>query len=84
MKKPVSKLSILFIAVILIPGLVLTYFSVQNIASMRDLTEKKLLEDENRLASEISRRFQEWLAEHAAAFNPTNLTNNPRSVIKNY
>jgi len=53
MKKPVSKLSILFIAAILIPDPVLTYFSVQNIASMRDLTEKKLLEDENRLASEI-------------------------------
>ena len=68
MKKPVSKLSILFIFAILIPGSVLTFFSVQNIASMKELKEKRLLENQSRLASELARDFQEMLIEYSDSF----------------
>ncbi len=68
MKKQISKLSILFIAAILIPGLILTWFSIQNIASMQDVSEKRLLEEESRLADTISRRFQELINAYSVSF----------------
>ena len=68
MKKPISKFSILFIFAILIPGSVLTYFSIQNISSQRDLTEKRLLEEQNRLATDLSGRFHEHLMDCANSF----------------
>ena len=45
--KPVSKLAILFLFSILIPGFILAYFSIQTIANQKELTEKRLLEDQN-------------------------------------
>ena len=65
MNKPVSKLSVLFLFAILIPGTILTYFSIQIIASQRDLTEKRLLEDQNRLAAELSEQFHVMLTMYA-------------------
>ena len=68
MSKPISKFSILFIFAILIPGSVLTYFSIQNISSQRDLTEKRILEEQNQLALDLSERFHEQLMACANSF----------------
>ena len=68
MKKSILKLTILFIVAILIPGMVLTYFSVQNIASQRELTEKRLLEKQDRLAKDLVDRFQDLLLKNSASF----------------
>ncbi len=68
MQKSISKFSILFILAILIPGSVLTYFSIQNISSQRDLTEKRLLEEQNQLAMDLSEHFQETLLRCADSF----------------
>ena len=68
MKKTVSKLSVFFIFAIIIPGSVLTYFSIQNISSQRELTEKRLLEEQNQLAIEFSEQFQKHLLMYTKAF----------------
>ena len=66
--EPISKLGILFILAIVIPGSVLVYFSVQNIASQRELTEKRLLEEQNALASHLAEEFQRQLEGRANRF----------------
>jgi signal transduction histidine kinase len=68
MKKPVTKLTLLFIIAILIPGSVLTYFSLQNISSQQDLTEKKLLEEQDHIARYLTDRFHNMLQHHALSF----------------
>ncbi|MBN2029566.1 hypothetical protein JW824_04915 [bacterium] len=68
MKKTVSKFSILFIFAILIPGSVLTYFSIQNISNQRELTEKRLQEEQNQLATDLSELFQKNLLMYANSF----------------
>lgn len=68
MKKPIPKLTLLFIITILIPGLVLTYFSFQNISSQQDLTEKKLLEEQDRIARYLTDRFHNMLQHDALSF----------------
>ncbi len=66
--KPISKLSILFIFAILIPGIILTYFSIQNITSQKELTEKRLLEEQNKIALKLAENFQQQLIDCASAF----------------
>ena len=48
-----TRLSVLFVAAILIPGCVLAYFSIQNARSQKELAEQRLLEEEERLATEL-------------------------------
>jgi signal transduction histidine kinase len=63
-----TKLSVLFVAAILIPGCVLAYFSVQNVGSQKELAEKKLLEEEKSLATEIGVLVHDELLRNAATF----------------
>ena len=63
-----TKSSILFVAAILIPGCVLAYFSIQNVSSQKELAEKKLLEEEKSLATEIGVLVQDELLRNATAF----------------
>jgi len=63
-----TKSSILFVAAILIPGCVLAYFSIQNVSSQKELAEKKLLEEEKGLATEIGVLVQDELLRNATAF----------------
>ena len=84
MKNSISKLTILFIVAILIPGSVLTYFSVQNIASQRDLTEKRVLEEQDQLATELVDQFQDLLLKSSSSFYAlydTLLKDMPESMI---
>ena len=63
-----TRLTILFIAAILIPGGFLAYFSIQNIGSQRELAEKRLLDEEANLAVELGRFLQNELLGCATAF----------------
>ncbi len=65
---PLSKLTILFLFLFFIPGLVLSYLSIQNIANQKELTEKRLLEVQNELAINLARQFQTRLHEYAVTF----------------
>lgn len=53
---------------ILAPGSILFYFSIQNIVSQKQLTEKRLLEEQNELATELAEYFQLQLLECASTF----------------
>lgn len=66
--KAISKLSILFVLSILVPGSILVYFSIQNIVSQKQLTEKRLLEEQNELATDLAEYFQRQLTECAITF----------------
>jgi signal transduction histidine kinase len=63
-----TKLSLLFVAAILIPGCVLAYFSIQNVGSQKELAEKRLLEEEERLATQLGVFLRDELLRSATAF----------------
>jgi hypothetical protein len=66
--RPSAKLSLLFVAAILVPGCVLGYFSIQNVGSQKELAEKRLLEEEERLATELGALVQDELLRGATVF----------------
>ena len=68
MKKPATKLTSLFIIAILIPGSILTYFSIQNISNQQDLTEKKLLEEQESVSKYLTNKFHEIIQYRTAHF----------------
>ena len=47
--KPVTRLSIIFILAIVLSGSILTYFSINNISNLKELTEKKVIEEQREL-----------------------------------
>jgi hypothetical protein len=47
--KSASRLSIVFILAVVISGSILTYFSINNISNLKELTEKKIIEEEREL-----------------------------------
>ena len=51
--KSVSRLSIVFILAVVLSGSILTYFGINNISNLKELTEKRILEEEK----ELSARF---------------------------
>src|SRR5512136_2958367 len=63
-----TRLSALFVAAILIPGCVLAYFSIQNVGSQKELAEKRLQEEEERLAAELGTFLRNELLKTATAF----------------
>lgn len=65
---PLSKLTILFLFLFFIPGLVLSYLSIQSIANQKELTEKRLLEVQNELAINLARQFQKRLYKYTVTF----------------
>lgn len=68
MKTPASQLTLLFIIAILIPGSVLTYFSIQNISSQQDLTENKLLQEQAYIGRYLTDQFHEMVQNQASSF----------------
>jgi signal transduction histidine kinase len=63
-----TRLSALFVAAILIPGCVLAWFSIQNVGSQKELAEKRLQEEEERLAADLGTFLREELTRTATAF----------------
>ncbi len=55
--KPASRLSVIFILVVILSGSVLSYFSISNISNLKELTEKRILEEQR----ELSIRFSDIL-----------------------
>ena len=61
LKKPVSRLIILFILMVFIAGVILTFLSINNITNFRMLTEKRIQETELGIASQISEEFNQTM-----------------------
>ncbi|MCD4665454.1 MAG: HAMP domain-containing histidine kinase [Bacteroidales bacterium] len=63
-----SRLTIIFILAVTIPGSILTYLSIQNITNLKELTEKKVLEEEEDLADLVYQNFQSKLNDISGEF----------------
>ena len=72
-----TRLSALFVAAILIPGSFLAYFSIQNVGSQKELAEKRLQEEEERLAAGLGTFLRDELVRTATAFLTAADTDNP-------
>ena len=72
-----TRLSALFVAATLIPGCVLAYFSIENVRSQKDLAEKRLQEEEERLAASLGVFLREELTRAATAFFAATDASNP-------
>ena len=68
LKKPVSRLILLFILMVVVSGGILTFLSINNIANLRMLTEKRIQETQLQIAGQISAQFQEKLNNLAEEF----------------
>ncbi|MBE0674122.1 MAG: GHKL domain-containing protein [Bacteroidales bacterium] len=51
--KPAARLTIIFVLAIILSGSVLAYFSINNISNLKDLTEKKILEEQRVLSDRV-------------------------------
>lgn len=51
--QPVSRLTLVFILAVLVSGSILTYFSINNISNLKQLTEKRILEEQRDLAAQF-------------------------------
>ena len=56
--KPVTRLSVIFILAIVLSGSILTYFSINNISNLKELTEKRIIEEQRELYSRFSAVLQ--------------------------
>lgn len=53
-KKPVFRLTLFFISVVLASGTILAYLSINNISNLKELTEKRVEEEQKNLATAVS------------------------------
>ena len=65
---PFSRLTIIFILAVIIPGSILSYLSIQNITNLQELTERRVLEEEEDLADLIYQNFQGKLNDISTEF----------------
>ncbi|MDO9579278.1 MAG: HAMP domain-containing sensor histidine kinase [Bacteroidales bacterium] len=56
--KPVTRLSIIFILAIILSGSILTWFSINNISNLKELTEKRIIEEQRELSERFSTVLQ--------------------------
>lgn len=66
--KPATRLSIVFIFAILLSGGILTYFSINNISNLKELTEKRILEEQKEIAGRFSTALQKEINDLTANF----------------
>lgn len=69
LKKPVSRLILLFILMVFIAGVILTFLSINNITNFRILTEKRIQETQLVIASKISKEFNQTIQNVTEEFN---------------
>lgn len=69
LKKPVSRLILIFILMVVVSGVILTFLSINNITNLRILTEKKVQETQLQIAGQITTQFQENLIQVAEEFS---------------
>lgn len=66
--QPVLRLTLLFILVVVVSGAILTYLSINNITNLKELTEKRILEEQQEVASMYSQTLQEEIETMAGRF----------------
>ncbi|NNF35110.1 MAG: GHKL domain-containing protein [Saprospiraceae bacterium] len=76
--KPVSRLSIIFILAVVISGSILTWFSINSISNLKELTEKRVLEEQRELDSRIKNAAQSKITTITESFK--NEINPPYSM----
>lgn len=59
--KSIPRLTIIFILAVTIPGGLLSYLSIQNITNLKELTERRVLEEEEDLATLVKHNFNAYL-----------------------
>ncbi len=59
--KPVSRLTIVFILAVVISGGILTYFSINGISKLKEITEKRVIEEQRELATRFVASIQNKL-----------------------
>ena len=72
--KPASRLIGVFILTMIISGGILTYLSINSISNFRELTEKKVAEEQRHIADQISVAFQQKLLKVTGQFTALVLT----------
>jgi signal transduction histidine kinase len=65
--KSVTRLSVIFILAIVLSGSVLTYFSINNISNLKELTEKKIIEEQREIYAGFSAAIHDKLETITAA-----------------
>lgn len=66
--KSISRLSIVFILAVVISGSILTWFSVNSISNLKELTERRILEEQRDLAVKFSDAMQLKIEKVTAGF----------------
>ena len=66
--KPASRLSIVFILAVVISGSILTWFSISNISNLKEITEKRIVEEQRQIAARFSVAMQNKLETVTADF----------------
>jgi signal transduction histidine kinase len=61
-----SRLTIVFILIVILSGSVLTFFSINNISNLKELTEKRILEEQRELSTRVSSAIQKNLEKIAS------------------
>jgi signal transduction histidine kinase len=67
--KSASRLTLIFITAFVISGAALSYFSIRSISNLKELTEKKVLEEQGRIFNNIMNGITQSLAELTLEFN---------------
>jgi len=67
--RPSSRLTIIFILALVLSGSILTYFSINNISNLKELTEKRIIEEQRELYARFSVALQNKIEEVTAGFN---------------
>jgi len=67
--KPASRLSVVFILVVILSGSILTWFSINNISNQKVLTEKRVLEEQRELSVRFSDVLQKQIENITAGFS---------------
>ena len=66
--KPASRLSVVFILVVVLSGSILTWFSINNISNQKVLTEKRILEEQREFSVRFSEVLQKEIENVTAGF----------------
>jgi signal transduction histidine kinase len=66
---PASRLTIIFILAVIFSGSILTYFSINNISNLKELTEKRILEEQRELSTRFSAGIQNKIDKITSGFN---------------
>ena len=66
---PALRLTIIFILLVVLSGSVLTWFSINNISNLKELTEKRILEEQKELSVRFTAAILNNLEEVSSGFN---------------